>query len=393
MPKRSFQCGELYTKHLYLLPMVCLLVIPTTAIAQSNYRSKLVSIESEISALQRNLDDTVSVGKKQRAALRIEEMRLMELNKQSSLLEKTVVSKAIKLEKLRVSLTKQLLEQQGQIENLALLVHSGYSMGSDNKLKMLLSQQNPYALGRLTNYYRYISQARSERISSLSEQTIVVRQGIDEFEAQQRELENEKATLATLILETDKVVDRRAQRLIEVNAEISSTQQAINVQQEDKSRLQALLLGLSKANSDYVPYTSANVRSGGFNQQKNNLSQPLSGTVLQSFGSRDPVTGLTRQGVLIQSASGQPVHAVFDGEVIFSDWLRGYGQLVILDHGDGYMSLYGHNQNVFISVGEKVTAGQVISSAGVSGGLVRAGLYFEIRHNGDPVNPAGWLKS
>ena len=83
----------------------------------------------------------------------------MELNKQSSLLEKTVVSKAIKLEKLKVSLTKQLLEQQGQIENLALLVHSGYSMGSDNKLKMLLSQQNPYALGRLTNYYRYISQA------------------------------------------------------------------------------------------------------------------------------------------------------------------------------------------------------------------------------------------
>jgi murein hydrolase activator len=393
MPKRSFQCGALYTKQMFLLPMVCTLLVSVTFVAQSDYRSKLVSLEREIRALQRSLDDTVGLAKEQRAALRGEEMQLIELEKQSSLMEKSVASKSLKLKELEVSLKTQLLEQEGQIKNLALLVHSGFSLGSNNKLKMLLSQQNPYALGRLTNFYKYISQARSQRIKLLSQQTLLIRQGIDEYNTQQKELESEKANLAHLILETGKALGRRAQRLEDVNAEISSTRQAIFVQQEDKDRLQALLAGLNKAKSDYVPYTSTSKRGGGFNQQKNNLSLPLGGTVLQSFGSKDPVTGLTRQGVLIQSTNGEPVHAVFDGEAIFSDWLRGYGQLVILDHGDGYMSLYGHNQNVFISVGDKVTVGQVISSAGVSGGLAHAGLYFEIRHNGDPVNPAGWLKS
>ncbi|MDG2088565.1 MAG: peptidoglycan DD-metalloendopeptidase family protein [Arenicellaceae bacterium] len=393
MPKRSFQCGALYTKHVLLLLMVCLLAVPAGSSAQPEYRSKLVSIESEIRALQQSLDDSVSVGKQQRVALRKEEIRLVELEKQSSLLEGSIFDKSLKLEQLAGTLKNQLLEQQGQIENLALLVHSGFSMGSNNKLKMLLSQQNPYLLGRLTNYYNYISQARSQRISLLLKETLKTRQGIKEYQIQQQKLKDEKARLAYLVIEADKALIQRAQKLTAVDVEINSTKLVISAQREDKLRLQALLVGLKKVKSGYMPYISPNAGAGGFSKQRNKLSQPLGGIVSQQFGSKDSVTGLSRQGVLIQSASGQPVHAVFDGEAIFSDWLRGYGQLIILDHGDGYMSLYGHNQDVFVGVGDKVAVGQVISSAGVSGGLAQAGLYFEIRHNGDPINPAGWLQN
>ena len=168
--------------------MVCLLAVPAGSSAQAEYRSKLVSIESEIRALQQSLDDSVSVGKQQRAALRKEEVRLVELEKQSSLLEGSISDKSLKLEQLAGTLKKQLLEQQGQIENLALLVHSGFSMGSNNKLKMLLSQENPYVLGRLTNYYNYISQARSQQISLLSKETLKTRQGIKEYQIQQQKL-------------------------------------------------------------------------------------------------------------------------------------------------------------------------------------------------------------
>ena len=392
MPKPRFRSGTLYTKHLRLLLMVCVFGVPAVTTAQQDYASQLSEITGEIKLLQQKLDNSVSTGKIERYALRIKEQQLADLHKQSSELKQSVSAKSSELAALRDTLTTQILEQQGQIENLALLVHSGYYTGSENKLKMLLSQRNPYDLGRLTNYYRYISTARSERISLLSAETMKVRAAISDYQAQQRELAVEQASLEAFIAQANKASEERSRALLAVNAEIASARQAIAVQQEDKARLEKLLSGLDVARTAYKPYVPINAEKGGFGQQKNNLAQPLGGVVVQSFGSRDPITDVKRQGLFIQSKSGEPVHAVFNGEVAFSDWLRGYGQLIILDHGGGYMSLYGHNQELYIGVGDKVSTGQVISTAGESGGLAQAGLYFEIRHNGDPVNPAGWIK-
>ncbi|MBT5031077.1 MAG: peptidoglycan DD-metalloendopeptidase family protein [Proteobacteria bacterium] len=392
MPKPRLRCGTLYTTHLCVLLMVCTFGKPAAIVAQQNYASQLSDITGEIKLLQQKLDNSVSIGKIKRDALRKKEQQLADLHKQRSELKHSVSTKSLELTALRDTLTAQIAEQQGQIENLALLVHSGYYTGSENKLKMLLSQRNPYELGRLSNYYRYISKARSERISLLSEETVNVRAAISDYQAQQRELAVEQGRLDALITEANKVSEERSRALLAVNADIASAQQAITVQQEDKARLEKLLSGLDVARTAYKPYAPINAGEGDFSQQKNNLAQPLGGVVLQSFGSRDPITDVKRQGQFIQSKSGEPVHAVYDGEVAFSDWFRGYGQLIILDHGGGYMSLYGHNQELFIGVGDKVSTGQVISTAGESGGIAQAGLYFEIRHNGEPVNPAGWIK-
>lgn len=392
MPKPRFRCGTLYTKHLCVLLMVGAFGKPALTAAQQDYASQLSDITGEIKLLQQKLDNSVSIGKIKRDALRKKERQLAELHKQSSELKHSVSTRSSELTALRDTLTAQIFEQQEQIENLALLIYSGYYTGSENKLKMLLSQRNPYELGRLTNYYRYISTARSERISLLSAETVKVRAAISVYQTQQRELAVEQARLDALIAQANKASEERSRALLAVNAEIASAKQAITVQQEDKARLEKLLSGLDVVRAAYKPYAPINAERGGFSQQRNNLAQPLGGVILQSFGSRDPITDIIRQGQFIQSESGEPVHAVFDGEVAFSDWLRGYGQLIILDHGSGYMSLYGHNQELFIGVGDKVSTGQVISTAGESGGLAQAGLYFEIRHNGDPVNPAGWIK-
>jgi septal ring factor EnvC (AmiA/AmiB activator) len=120
------------------------------------------------------------------------------------------------------------------------------------------------------------------------------------------------------------------------------------------------------------------------------LRWPAQGHLAKRFGTLRGNSGLKWQGVLIEAPEGGQVRAVSQGRVAFSDWMRGFGLLLIIDHGDGYMTLYGHNQALYKEVGEWVDSGEVVASLGASGGQTQAGLYFEIRHNGQPVNPLGW---
>ena len=163
----------------------------------------------------------------------------------------------------------------------------------------------------------------------------------------------------------------------------SASGQQLGQLDEQKLQLEAILSQLASRAEPAQPIAKA----------KGRLSWPVSGRVLYKYNERRPETRMRWQGILIAAEPGTRVNAVHDGTVIFSDWLRGYGQLAIVDHGDNYLTLYAHNQWLLKKEGERVLAGEALALSGQSGGQEKPGVYFEVRHNGTPQNPQNWLGS
>ena len=145
--------------------------------------------------------------------------------------------------------------------------------------------------------------------------------------------------------------------------------------------------GISHSNA-----SNKKIKLGGFADHKGNMSLPTQAEILNRFGDKKLDSGLNWEGLMFGVQAGQPVAAIYPGQVVFSDWFRGYGQLLVIDHGNGYMSLYGHNQQLSVQSGNMVDAGELIAYAGSTGGLSKPGLYFEIRYNGVPDNPLNWCQ-
>jgi septal ring factor EnvC (AmiA/AmiB activator) len=181
----------------------------------------------------------------------------------------------------------------------------------------------------------------------------------------------------------------RNQLLAELNRDIQNTELRLAQLKEDEQSLQELVKRLGRALAK-IPSPRGSVR---FAQLKGRLSLPAAGAITAHFGTPRHVGQLKWQGIVINAANGTDVKAVAPGRVVFADWLRGFGLLIILDHGDGYMSLYGYNQDLHKNVGDAVSAGEVIATVGNNGNHNQSGLYFELRHLGTPINPLHWCKS
>ena len=289
---------------------------------------------------------------------------------------------------------KQLSQQQKQLQQdvhnqrqlLGEQVRAAYMIGRQEYLKLLLNQQDPAAVGRTMTYYRYFNQARQERI----EQAL---QSISQLDAVTRRLEQEKQVLQGMRdqqsakkLALEKTNQRRTQLVAQLSQEINTKEKQITQLRQDESQLQAVLDAIEDSFADILPADQLK----SFAASRGRLTWPAPGKVDNLYGQSRHKGQLKWNGVLIHAREGNTVHAVARGRVAYADWLRGYGLLMILDHGDGYMSLYGHNQSLFKEVGDWVEADEAIASVGNSGGQQTAGLYFEIRHNGLPANPAKW---
>jgi len=181
---------------------------------------------------------------------------------------------------------------------------------------------------------------------------------------------------------------RRKVLVANLDESLKDKQVRLKAAMENERQLSALIQRLGREK----PSVRQRVIRGVFAEQKGQLLWPVDGKIVAKFGHRRNREGLRWNGVTINAASGVPVLAVYSGKVVFADWLRGFGLLLILDHGSGYMSLYGHNQSLYKSVGDEVVQGEEIASVGMSGGLVKPALYFEIRHNGRPEDPQKWCR-
>jgi len=286
------------------------------------------------------------------------------------------------LEAQRQSLDARL---EGEREQLGKLLRSAYAVGQLAQLKLALSQERVGKIGRVLAYHSYLNRGRIEAISGL-------RQSLAELAEVRLKVQEKRSELETLAKQEDQrsqdLVRERSQRenfLAEVGADVEHGQQRLASLEVDRQRLQLLLnqIGDVLANlPSKINQTFANLRGS--------LPWPAKGKVSMAFGARDQ-EGRASTGISIQAEPGTAVRSVSYGRVAFADWLRGFGMLAIIDHGDGWMSLYGHCEALLKSEGEWVEAGDVIATIGASGGASEAGLHFEVRRKGLPIDPQRWL--
>ena len=260
--------------------------------------------------------------------------------------------------------------------------------GREPLVKMLLNQQQPDQMARLLRYQEYFQRARSERVSE-------IRQDLEELlevslavEQSRRDLERRREAVNRQQQKLRGARDERQRALERLTARLGEREQELESLKEDEARLEQLLRDMDRALSD-IP---ANPSGAPFGQLAGQLPWPISGDIKISFGSRREA-GLRWNGVLIAADAGAPVRAIHPGRVVFSDWLRGYGLMTIVDHGNRYLSLYGHNQSLLRDVGDWVSTGDTLALAGDSGGQQTSGIYFELRHDGKPVDPGRWCNA
>ncbi len=265
---------------------------------------------------------------------------------------------------------------------------ASYAMSRQGHLKLLLADRNSAHIGRTLAYYDYLNRVRSERIGQLEQRLQVLAtierrldernnalaQTVGEQKQSQQALDKERAQRKQLVMALAKEIDGKEIELVRLA--------------EDEKALQRLLSEIESSLSDIPPEIDG---SEPFAKAKGKLSWPVNGRLVARFGSARGIGKQTWQGVEIATDAGAQVQAISSGRVAFADWLRGFGLLIIIDHGEGYMTLYGRNQSLYQEVGDWVSSGEVIASVGNSGGGGESALYFEVRHKGKPQNPLKWM--
>ena len=289
-----------------------------------------------------------------------------------------------RLQTERTSMEKRLGKQR---QALAALLRSAYALGRHEQLKLLLAQDRIEELARVMAYHRYFQRDRVTRIDTLLDELAELAQVVQQVRTQREALDASRAEQAQRIAELESVRETRGALVAELDARYKDTDSRIKALGRDEQALATLLERLRDIFADIPDRLDA---AQPFAQRKGRLALPLAGRAQVGYGGTLP-DGRTSHGWLIGAEAGVPVKAVAHGRVAFSDWLKGYGLIVILDHGEGWMSLYAQNDSLHRDVGDWVNAGDTLASAGSSGGQSRAALYFELRRNGRPVDPRGWF--
>lgn len=331
--------------------------------------------QAEQTSVQRQLDEV--------------ELEMAKLNRALHETESRIASSNVVVEKYEAEVTKMHSEMDASRTQLSRLVYAGYVAGRAEYFKLLLNQQEPGLLGRNLAYYRYLSQRRIDHIRDVERKAARLQQLKDLLEAENKELNT--LMEAQLSRQEDLQVARieRGVILDQLRRRIGSRKKELEDLKRNEARLNRLLEDLKNAMADIPPESILDQR---FGDMRGRLALPVDGAISARFGQIRGRSGVQWEGIFMTADEGTTVRAIFPGRVAFADWLRGFGLLLILDHGDGYMSLYSHGKLLYKQVGEWVDAGEPIAQVGSSGGLTDAGLYFEIRHNGEPHNPLIWCK-
>jgi len=368
---------------LALLVFVC----GGTSASANQSEEQLRALRTRIEALQTDLNETRGERNEARVQLRTTERRLGSQFKSLRDTEAQQKSASARLSALQSARSRSRAELDTRRHDLEQAVRAAYLLGQHDTLKLLLSQDDPARVSRTFAYYRYFTQARAARIEGL-ESTL---RRIDILEKQITERVAELDTLRARQLEQKNSlnttrVEHRA-LLAQLNAQLRDRSREVERLKHDEDRMARLVRGLRAAldASPAVPPPAAGTPTKGWRL-------PVQGRIVARFGDSKQVGDLRWRGLFLAVPEGQAVKAVARGRVAYADWLRGFGLLLILDHGGGLMSLYGHNQSLYKGIGDPVETGEAIAASGNTGGPPQPGLYFEMRAHGEPRNPLDWCK-
>lgn len=349
-------------------------------------QTKLQSVVDKI----KNLTTELVADKDQQHALQAELKKLdLEVEASAKSLKKTQ-AQLVKTEKLLETLNS---EYEERLKDLAVQqdalreqIRGAFLLGQFDGLKLLLNQSDPHTLGRLLTYFDYFNTARSEMAQQIQTDTDALAQTRTQQLLQQEKLnllEMEQAGVYAKLNQQKQAQSGLVEALL---ADIKEKNLTLETLQADKQALEKVLNELKKQTSPtFVGNTDKPMKT-----HQGRLSWPVQGKVLHRFG--DAFVGSNKwQGILIAAPEGTDVQAIYPGRVVYADWLRGFGLITIVDHGDGYMSLYAHNQSLYKNAGDWVAVNEPIAQVGKSGPVANSGLYFEIRSKGEVQNPTTWL--
>lgn len=261
-----------------------------------------------------------------------------------------------------------------------------YMNGRQEQVKLLLNQQDPAQLGRMLAYYGYFGRARAERITAISEHLAHLELLAESIAAETEQLRALEEDQARDVKTLAGARDRRARTLAQVQSKIKTRNDQLTQLQREAQALEKLVEELRRAIEEFPELAEQ-----PFQRVKGKLPWPVKGSLLARFGQLRAGGPLKWQGIVISAERGTQVRAPYYGRVVYADWLPGLGLLVVLDHGGGYMSLYGHNEQVYRRVGDRVAPGDALAAVGDAAGLGKPGLYFEIRKGRAALDPGGWL--
>ncbi|WP_283182568.1 murein hydrolase activator EnvC family protein [Pseudomonas svalbardensis] len=428
---------------LIALALTCLLQ-PAFADERAQTQQQLDATRQDIAELKKLLGKLQEEKSGVQKDLKGTETEMGKLEKQVDALQKELKKSEAELQRLDTEKKKLQSARIEQQRLIAIQARAAYQNGRQEYLKLLLNQQNPEKFARTLTYYDYLSQARLEQLKSFNETLRQLANVEKDIAMQQAQLLVQKSSLDSQRDELDKVRKERQQVLAKLSDDVKVRDQKLAAREQDQADLSKVLKTIEEtlarqareaeearqkaliaqqeaekkrlreaqaaadADADATDAPRKPVKStpgalvsssgetfgGPFASSRGKLPWPVDGRLLARFGETRGDDARTKwDGVMISASAGSQVHAVHGGRVVFADWLRGAGLLVILDHGNGFLSLYGHNQTLLKSAGDVVKAGESISTVGSSGGQDTPALYFAIRQQGHPSDPTQWCRA
>ena len=372
-------------RYLLLTVLLVLLALPAGA-ASKDPEADLKRVKQRIEKLQRSVREDVARRDKLSANLRESEETVAAARRRLDDVRGRIREVDARLAELAEERTRAEKKLEEQREELAAALRTAYVAGKEEHLKLLLSQKDPAALGRMLVYYSYLGQARAERIGEIEQVVARIGELTTEEQAEREKLAALEAEREQEVTAVESARKDRAKALAAVKGQIKSNEDTIARLKREARALEKLIADLRKA-LDQAPAPSGQP----FERVRGKLPWPVPGRVVASFG-QSRGGGLKWNGMLIATERGTEVKAPYAGRVVYADWLPGLGLLLILDHGGGYMTLYGHNEQLYRGVGETVAAGEAIATVGDSGGQSRPELYIEVRKGTTPQDPRKWFR-
>jgi len=380
------------------LLFACFLTAP--ALSHAGPSDQLKELRGRIDKLQRQLTESEETKSEAADSLRESERAISSANRRLFELASQQRAARARLSQLERARSHILGSADAQYRMLAKLLYQQYLAGQPAPLRLMLNRQDPNEIARQMHYLSYIHRARAELIASLRAQAADLERLSSEAEAKSRELSSLQSEEAEQKKQLQQRRREHAATVKQVSDQIARQRTEISHLKRNEERLARLVDRLarelarpsarsSRIRNDQLPEPLRS--SEGFSGLKGKLRLPVIGELADRFGAPRADSGLSSKGLFIAAKQGQEVRAVAAGRVVFADWLRGFGNLMILDHEGGYMSLYGNNDALFRQVGDIVKAGDPIAAVGATGGNPETGLYFELRFQGKPFDPLTWV--
>jgi murein hydrolase activator len=381
--------------------LVALLVSGLAGAADAGPKDQLKELRGRIDELQRQLTESEESKSEAADALRETERAISDANRR--LFELAAQQRELKgaLARLETQKARTLDGVEAQQALLAKLLYHQYLSGQPEPLRLLLNRQDPNEISREVHYLGYISRARAELIAALrgdlsdldrlAVETQVKAQELARLQvdeaAQKQQIERERRAHAAVLKKVSDQIGRQRKQIVRLKRNEERLAKLVERLARELARPPARE---RRSRNEQLPEPAA-AGTGTFAELKGRLKLPVIGELANRYGSPRADSGLSWKGLFIAAHQGQEVRAVASGRVVFADWLRGFGNLMILDHGGGYLSLYGNNESLYRQVGDVVKMGDPVAAVGATGGNPETGLYFELRFQGKPLDPLTWV--